>query len=380
LNLAAHKRGRKDHLANGEVFVTLANHFDKRKEETMEQAHISFRRAYCCSLTVLISCMVLFMVVCAPSPAPGEVKSSVSVATDKIGAWQNTVGNAFAKVISQYSKTTAIVRPFSGADSWIPSLNKGDIELGIVSAAVIWYAYNAAGPPYSTPLTNLRLLRCIKAGSQLSFVVYADSGIRTIKDLKGRRVPAGLGTSPQTLKTMEAALKSEGLDWSDVTTVSFPDPISMTNGFGAGRVDTAWATVGQPAIREIDVKRSVRYLPMIDNAKTLEIVRRLTGPAFYIGLANKGAAPGILEDTPLITYDYYLVAAASLDDDTVTALLSTLWDHTDALLEMFAGTAPSGLSRDGAVATQPTVPYHDAAIRFYKAKGAWKKEAETLAK
>ena len=112
-------------------------------------------------LTMLIIFVIVLWGAYAPSLAIGEVKTRLSMGTDKIGSLFNALGNGYAKVISQYSKITVVVRPFTGADAWLPALDKGEIELGSISSGLTWYPYNAIGTPYSTPLRNLRLLRSV---------------------------------------------------------------------------------------------------------------------------------------------------------------------------------------------------------------------------
>jgi hypothetical protein len=345
----------------------------------MRKACIFFNRDLWQMLTIMGFCIVVFWAVSLPSSAMGQVKSQLSIATDRIGSLYNSLGNGYSKVISQYSKMTVVVRPFTGPDSWIPSLDRGEIELGSVASSVIWYPYNAVGPPYSTPVTNFALLRSVKEAVFLGFVVTQKSGIKSIKDLKGKRVPAGLGGHVQTLRALTAGLRAGGLDWGDVVQVPVTDTVDLVRAFGDGRTDVAWAPVGQPAIREMDIKMGgVRYLPFGRDAETLAIIRRNLFPGIVIGVANKNLGPGVIEETPLMTYDSYLIAWAGLNDETVTTIISTLWDHTEELFSVHPGF--KGFTRDAAVTSLPVIPYHPAAVRFYKEKGVWKEEANTIRK
>ena len=322
--------------------------------------------------------LIIFWSLHPSSTAIGEVKSPLSIATDRIGSLYNALGSGFAKTISQYSKIMVVVRPFTGPDAWLPALDKGEIELGSLSAAIAWYPYNAVGPPYLTPLTNLRLLRSGKEASLIGFVVAKNSGIKTIKDLKGKRVPVGFGGHIMTLKTLGAMLKTEGLDWADVVQIPVTGIPDALNALGEGRVDVAWGAIGTPTVRELDVKMGVRFLPVKDDPKSLEILRTNIFPGVQLVTVKKGSGPGVLEDIPMQTYDSYLIACANLNDETVTAILNTLWDHTNDLLPMHS--AFKSFTREAAVTSLPVIPYHPAAIRFYKEKGVWKEEAGSVLK
>jgi TRAP-type uncharacterized transport system substrate-binding protein len=80
-------------------------------------------------------------------------------------------------------------------------------------------------------------------------------------------------------------------------------------------------------------------------------------------------AIGLDDEATLITYDTHLVAHMSLDDKTATAILEAMWNKTDDLVKIHASLA--GFTREAAVTDIPMLPYHPAAIAFYKTKGAW---------
>jgi hypothetical protein len=344
----------------------------------MRTPRISFKKGYLRSMVMVILSMILPLAVHEPSPAICEIRSSLSIGTDRIGSLFNSLGNGYAKVISQYSKIAVIVRPFSGPDAWQPSQDQGELELGSIAAPVAWYSYNAAGPPYSTtgPVKNVRLLLCVPESSLIGAVVRKGSDVKTIRDLKGKRVPYVVGHAG-TQNNIRAALMTEGLDWDDVIKVPVPGVVDIMRAFGDGRADMGWAPVGQPALRELDVKLGgVRFLPVKGDPKSLEILRSILGPANYVAKAKKNSSPGILEDTLLISYDSYLTAWAGLDDETTTLIVSTLWNRTEDLRQIHPGF--KSFTNEAAVTTRPMIPYHPAAIRFYKEKGIWKDEANTV--
>lgn len=325
---------------------------------------------------------MLFMITsssfCWPPITAGEVKSPLSIATDTIGSLYNALGNGFAKTISQYSDVKVVVRPFTGPDAYLPAMDKGELELATLSSLIVWYPYNAMGPPYSAPLKNYRLLRSGEGALLTGFFVAKNSGIRTIRDLKGKRVPSGFGGSTLALRSMEATLKTEGVGWEDVIRVPVSGIPDALKAFDEGRVDVGWGAPGTPMVQQLDVKIGVRYLPIKDDPKSLEILRTLIFPALQLVPVKKGSGPGVVEDIKLETYETYLIAWAGLNDETVTAIMNTLWDHTNDLFPIHPSF--KGFGKENAVTTIPVIPYHPAAIRFYKEKRVWKEEANRILK
>ncbi len=290
----------------------------------------------------------------------------------------NTLGSGFAKVVSQFSKVTVVVRPFAGPEAWLPSVNKGEMELGAISPFTAWQAYNAADKPYTTPVTNFRLLRSGKETNTIGFVVTQKSGIKSIKDLKGKKVPSGFGGHTALMRAFTSEFKTEGLEWSDVIQVPVTGAVEVARAFEEGRTDVAWGPLGMPALRELDVKTGIRYLPVKGDPQSLEILRRYAFPGVQVIPVKKGAAPGVVEDIMMMTYDSYLISWAALDDETVTSLLNTLWEHTNDLFQIHPTF--KGFTKEVAVTSLPVIPYHPAAIRFYKEKGGWREEGSKILK
>jgi len=89
-----------------------------------------------------------------------------------------------------------------------------------------------------------------------------------------------------------------------------------------------------------------------------------------------GSATAIAEDTCFIAYDSYLAASRSLPDPVVEAALKALWDNESQLGPIHPMLRE--WTRDRAVGPDVTIPYHPAAVRFYKERGVWRPELDQL--
>jgi len=228
------------------------------------------------ALPVFALCLAVFLGIFALAPgAKAQEKGggSLTIATDRIGTTFNAIGSGMAKVVSQFSPLTIIVRPFSGPDAWLPALNQGELHLGAVSAFSSWQAYHAKAE-YKEPLPNLRLLRSGEGSLMLGFVVPAKSGIRSVKDLKGKRVSAGWGGHTAIISSVTSALEAAGLKWSDVVEVPVVGAADGVQALMEGRLDASWASFGMPQVRQADARIGVRYIPLESSPQALEIYRR----------------------------------------------------------------------------------------------------------
>ena len=135
------------------------------------------------------------------------------MATDRAGTLYNATGSGLAKVLTKHSKNRVVVRAFGGPDAYIHALNKGEYTFTAISSNSAWFNYY--GKTKSKRSTkNLRILRSGTGALRLSFIVYADSGIMSFADLKGRRVTSDFGGHAAINPIVNSPLTKLALDTS----------------------------------------------------------------------------------------------------------------------------------------------------------------------
>lgn len=276
-----------------------------------------------------------------------------------------------AKIISQNSPIAVRVRNFSTPEAWLPELDSGKIDLGTHFAATAWLVYNQIDS--NLELKNLRLVRSSAATTPIGFMVRADSDIKSVGDLKGKRVAGGYGGHPIMRRLAGGVLTAYGLGWSDVQMVPVPAAQQGSEALVDGRVDAAWYAVFAPATREAHTKIGVRFLPLDMTPERLEIVRKEIFPGI-LPIAVPADMPWAPKGTGLISYEYYVLASTHTDADSVKTVLETLWAHNEEVRKVHP--VLRGFTNKAAVSGRPVIPYHSAAVEFYKSKGAWTAEAE----
>ncbi|PCI04111.1 MAG: hypothetical protein COB78_07185 [Hyphomicrobiales bacterium] len=312
----------------------------------------------------------LFLAVALASGLTAGIASAqtVALATDKQGTTFNTVGSGIAKVVSANSDLNVIIRPYAGPAAWAPIVDTGEVPFGMMSANSGFRAFsgkNEAKKAYH----GLRIIRAGGASLMLGFAVRADSDIHTLADLKGKRVSSDFGGHLSIGHSLAASLEIGGLSWDDVTAVPVAGANDGIDALVAGRLDATWASVGQPRAREADTQIGIRYVAVPEGDAAGDTFRKMVFPGARVTIAPNAVAPGIDGDTRLLSYDSYLVAASAASDEMVTKMLQALWDHSEDLF----GLHPSlrGFTNENAVTGAPVMPYHPAAIAFYKSKGVW---------
>jgi hypothetical protein len=200
-------------------------------------------------------------------------------------------------------------------------VNRGKYLLTVQSSNTAWFNYH--GKTKSKRVAkDLRILRSGSGALRLSFVVYADSDIKTIADLKGRRITSDFGGHAAINPIVTATLGYAGLSWKDVTPVPVAGALESPRALGADRVEAAWASLGMPVVREIHAKKKVRYISIDKSAKSLEYLRKNVFPGLRLVTMPPIKRFGLTAPTTLITSDSYLITSKNADPETVMEVMN----------------------------------------------------------
>jgi TRAP transporter TAXI family solute receptor len=204
-------------------------------------------------------------------------------------------------------------------------------------------------------------------------ITTKDSGIKTLKDLKGKRV-AYIPGNPSLNVKMEAYLAFAGLTWDDVQKTDFPSYGATGQGLIAGSVDAITGTVTASLIYELDSTPKGAYYPPFDpNDK--EGWARMLKVAPFLAPYRETIGAGLSPEKPadLVQYRYPVgTVYADADPELVYNLVKAL-DETFDLYKDAHPTMPFWRI-DKAGVPPADAPFHEGAIRYYKEKGIWKDE------
>jgi len=302
------------------------------------------------------------------------VPRSATIATHAVGSLYNALGTGIATVLSRHTPMTVRVQPFAGPPAWLPSMDTGETDMGVLTSADAVTSYKGI-VLYKKPMKNTRIL-VVGGALQLSFYVPKDSPINTVAELKGKRIPADFPGIPIARLSSTAALATAGLTYNDITKVPVSDLQAGAQAFLEGRTDAGWHSVGSPAVEEANARKGgVKWISVIatpEGAKRMEQIY----PGSYPAIARAGSATGIVKDTALLNNDIYLVASKELSEEAAYEVVKALWEYNQELGEAYP--ALKAWRRERMVSKDAFIPYHPGAIKFFKEKQVWSKEMETL--
>src|SRR5947207_2080474 len=158
--------------------------------------------------------------------ADAQLPREVTLATNPPGTSYYAVASGLAKVVSGAAGFQMVVQPYTGTSTMLPLLNTGEVDFGLVNAVDMGLSYR--GPDFKiggrNPFPHAPNLRLVMRGSPLlvGLLVRKDSPIRSVHDVKGKRMTGEYPAHLAVWYNMLGHLSSAGLAWQDVRVVPVP--------------------------------------------------------------------------------------------------------------------------------------------------------------
>jgi TRAP transporter TAXI family solute receptor len=307
-------------------------------------------------------------------PAWGQnLPTAVTLGTNPAGTVFYALGSGLAKVISGATPIQVVVQPYTGTSTFIPLTNAGELDFGVVNAVDMALSYQGPGRLKiggRNPFLHTPNVRLVMRGSPLlvGLLVRKDSPIKNIHDIKGTRLTGEYPAHLAVWYNMYGFLSNAGLTWNDVTVVPVPAVNEGVDALVQGRADVSMHALNSAKIREADAAVGVRHIGLDCSPEGEKRLRKAV-PGYYPYPMKKGQAVGLVEDSCINAYDIYLLTHKAVPNQVVSTVLKGIWDNVDKLPPLHP--VFKDWTRERAVDPDVTVPYHPAAIDFYKEKKVW---------
>ncbi len=295
---------------------------------------------------------------------------TIRIGTSERGGTFDSQGRAL-KLILDRRRLLAPVEVLVSNSASIENANRldaGEIEFGFMAANWIGRARNGE-PPFSRPI-EIRMAAPMNAGP-LFFIVRAEAPIRSVADLRGRRVALGIRTSGM-VQHAHSIFGALGLSFSGLSPV-YLDFAAGADALAAGEVDAQFqCPIPNKVMTDLARRTAVRVLPYAPGQ--LEAVMQAV--SFYRPtVMRKGAIHGLDADLPQIAVVNVLATHARLPEvlcrDAVAAILSStgelgrlnpLFLGLDELFQPLRSEGPAALEFGG-------VKLHPGALAAYREAG-----------
>ncbi len=211
---------------------------------------------------------VVIVFVCIGPAAAQKLPSSTTMGTNPAGTVFYSVASGLAKAISGAGAMQSVVQPYTGTSTFLPLLDNGEIDFGVVNAVDMSLAYQ--GPSAIESRRPKSFSPCPKhAPADARITVDGQPGIqkgvdhqdrlRRQRQARDRRVSGPIWRSGTA---SSAASASGGLTWDDVKVVPVPAVNDGIDALVQGRADVGNHAVGSAKVKEADATVGVRYVSL----------------------------------------------------------------------------------------------------------------------
>src|SRR5205085_3339490 len=180
---------------------------------------------------------------------------------------------------------------------------------------------------FSAPLKKLRGVAGIYP-NYVQIVASADSGIKTLADLKGKRVSVGAPKSGTELNA-RAVLKAAGLTYKDLGKVEYLPFGESVELMKNRQLDVTLQSAGLGVSALRDLAASMKIV-VVEIPPT--VVAKIGDPAYQPAIVPAGTYERQTKDVPAIAIKNFLVTHEGVPADTVYKLTKAMWDNLPALL------------------------------------------------
>ena len=295
----------------------------------------------------------------------------VTIGTGGITGVYYPTGGAIAKIVNAKKDKYDIRATVESTGASVFNINAimaGDLEFGIAQADRQYQAYNGLSEWEGKPQKDLRAVFAL-APEAVTFVAAEDSGIKSLKDAKGKVVNIGnpgSGNRQNAIDVFEAAginiekdLKAESIKAADA-------PRMLQD----GRIDGFFYTVGHPNgnIKEATAgKRKTRIVSITDIEP---LVKKFPYYSLTnIDMAQYPEATNANEKVTTVGMLATFVTSAKVPDDVVYAITKEVFENLDEFKKLHPGL--EGLTRE-TMLEGLTAPIHPGALKYYKEAGLMK--------
>ena len=273
-------------------------------------------------------------------------------------ALANVIGKAMPSLKTSVQATKASVENLN-----LLQAGRGEIAFTLGdSLSDAWKGNEEAG--FKTPLKKLRGVAAIYP-NYIQIVARADSGIKTLADLKGKNISVGAPKSGTELNA-RAIFTAAGMTYKDFAKVEYLPFGESVELMKNRQLDATLQSAGLGVSALRDLATSVDIVVVTIPA---DVIKKTNDPAYLPATIPANTYRGQTTDVQAAAVQNFLVTHEGVSNDTVYGMTKALWTNLDQLTA--AHSAAKAIDIKNALAGMP-IPLHPGAEKYYKEVGALK--------
>jgi len=296
----------------------------------------------------------------------GAADVRLAIGTASTGGTWYPLGGGVAAMINKYVKGyQAMAHPSGASIENIRAILKKQDALSLSMPDTAFQAYKGLEAFAGKPVTELRGLMSTYP-IDIQFFSLAGGPIKTIKDLKGKKVAVGAPGSG-TEAMARYVLKVYGLTYDDIDE-QFLSATESAEAIKDGNIDAVITTLGTPApaLMDLATQREIRFLD-IESDVAQKINKEF--PAYFPTTIPAGTYKNQNNPHHTLAWMGLFVVHKDMQEQLAYDILKAVFEHKDELDKIHAQF--KGITLENAVKGMP-IPWHAGSQKYFKEKGVMK--------
>lgn len=287
----------------------------------------------------------------------------LSIGTGSVTGVYYPLGGALSSIISKDVKGyTCAAESTGGAVENAGLIINGELDLGFVAASTLYDAQHGLNSFEGTDGSKIQA--CFSFFPEVVQILSVDPSIKTIPDLKGKRVAVGSAGSGTEVMA-RAILSIYGMSYDDINEdyLGFGDAAS---GLKDGTCDVAftWAGIPTASVMELCATHNISMISFTDE----ELEKLMTVSSYCVpAQITKETYPKMYEDAQSFSIPAIICVNADMDEEFVYNFMVAVFDNMDLLAQTHERGAD--LSLETALDGLDGATLHPGAERFFREKG-----------
>ena len=309
----------------------------------------------------VLAAMVVFFTGCNGN-SDVEGKKFLNIGTGGTAGTYYPIGGAMAEILNKEIPGMSASAQSTGASvANVNMLGDGTIDLATVQNDIAYYAAHGTEMFVDKKVDGLKGVASLYPET-CQFVTLKSSGIKSLSELKGKRIAVGaVGSGVEANVRQILAVYGISYDDIDAQYLSFAEGASALKD---GNVDVAVLTAGYPtaSVQDIAAQNPVRLLPVEDKIADDLIAQY---PFYTKTVIPGGTYAGFDETVPSVSVMAMLVAGPTVNEELGYKVTKAIFSHLDRL--QAAHAVGKQITRDSVKAGM-SLPMNEGAEKYFNEK------------
>ena len=299
---------------------------------------------------------------CAVAAAPAYAQQFINILTGGTSGVYYPLGNALSSIYAKAMPEARVTVQATKAS--VENLNliqagRGEVAFTL-GDSLTHAAKGDAEMGFAKPLDKVRTIAAIYP-NYIQIVASRESGIRTLADLKGKRVSVGAPKSGTEVNA-RTVFAAAGLGYDDMSVqyLPFGESVELIKN---RQLDATLqsAGLGVASIRDLATSVPITVVEIPE-----DVAGRIEDPSFIATTIPAGTYDGQSEAVATAAINNFLVTRADLGEDTVYVLTKAMFEN---LADLKAAHAAAEVIAPETATKGSPVPLHPGAERYYRERG-----------